>query len=248
MQKHTSFEDDMVKITCSHYPSGTVMEPHTHEFSAISLILKGDFHEEVGGYSNTFSPSKTLIKPRDLLHSNIYNEDCSILCLYLKDEALMPQCIRDNLKEWTGANGVNWQGFQPYLSTTNHQDKKVILHNFISSIGKSQRGEYAPEWLYQLKSKVDDQHHFNFQLQELAATYGVHPVYLARVFRKCFGLSLKEYLRHIRIRNAMAEIVNGGKSFTHIAMENGFADQSHFIRDFRKEAGTTPNQFRNFIG
>lgn len=41
---------------------------------------------------------------------------------------------------------------------------------------------------------------------ELARELGLHPVYLARVFRRYFGCSIKQYVQQIRLRRAMEQL------------------------------------------
>lgn len=237
-----------MRVTLASYDEGYYMAPHTHDFTAISLILKGGFEESTDGGVNQVCRAKTLIKPADTLHSDKYDDSCSIMCVYLKDISQIKRNNQAILKEWTGLYGVNWSSFQPYFSKVSMDEKRTILNEFIGHIQSAKtEKDKAPDWVYHLKYFLDA--HFNERIQtsELADRYGVHPVYLARVFRKYFGMSIKDYLKSMRIRNAIASISENGHSLTQIAFDNGFADQSHFIRSFRQETGTTPRFFQKIM-
>jgi AraC-like DNA-binding protein len=79
---------------------------------------------------------------------------------------------------------------------------------------------------------------------DLAAELNVHPVYLARVFRRRFGVSMHRYVRRLRVRRAAEMLADDGQSVAAIAIELGFADQAHFCRSFREELNTTPSAYR----
>ena len=71
----------------------------------------------------------------------------------------------------------------------------------------------------------------------------MHPVALARAFRRTHGCSITAFRRRVRVRRA-AELLVAGASLVDVALESGFADQSHFCRIFRTEMGVTPSAFR----
>ncbi|MEQ9466098.1 MAG: AraC family transcriptional regulator [Ekhidna sp.] len=248
MKKQIIKDDELIRVTQTHYEKGLHMPPHTHEFSAISLILKGGFQELIDGDSREVCRAKTLIKPAHVLHSDHYDDDCSILCIYLKDESIIDTKARDVLKEWTGMYGINWNTFQPYFNTESLKERKQIINSFLAHLGTSKNAsDEIPEWIYHIKSYLDLNFTQNIQTSELADKYGIHPVYLARVFRKYYGLSIKDYIKSLRIRNSIASIFEKKQSLSQIAVGNGFADQSHFIRNFKQEVGTTPKGFKKII-
>ena len=72
----------------------------------------------------------------------------------------------------------------------------------------------------------------------------VHPVLLARAFRTYFGTSPGRYLRRLRLDWAAAELLATQRRLADIALQAGFADQSHFTRAFRRHTGLTPGQYR----
>jgi AraC family transcriptional regulator len=72
----------------------------------------------------------------------------------------------------------------------------------------------------------------------------VHPVYLARAFRRHYGTSIGGFMLQCRIRLAMRRLATSADSISQIALECAFADQAHFTRLFRREAGMPPGQFR----
>jgi AraC family transcriptional regulator len=83
-------------------------------------------------------------------------------------------------------------------------------------------------------------------LTELAAEAGVHPGHLARAFRQAFGTTVCEYSRSLRLEWAAARLERDG-SLAEIALEAGFADQSHFTRAFRRFTGVTPGRYRELL-
>ena len=81
-------------------------------------------------------------------------------------------------------------------------------------------------------------------VQALSETLYISKRQLQRSFKKQFGASPKTYQRIIRFRNAFqyARKRNSGKlSWTDVSYETGYADQAHFIRDFREFTGDTPS-------
>ena len=81
-------------------------------------------------------------------------------------------------------------------------------------------------------------------LGELASAVGVHPAYLARVFKAHYGVSVGEYGRRLRLAWAATEIARGDTPLATVATRAGFADQSHFTRFFKRHVGITPARYR----
>ena len=61
---------------------------------------------------------------------------------------------------------------------------------------------------------------------------GVHRAHLVRAFRARFGISVGAYVRRERIRWAARALRNSDAPIAEIALQAGFADQSHFTRTF----------------
>ena len=67
---------------------------------------------------------------------------------------------------------------------------------------------------------------------------------LERCFKVQVGMSPKLYLNNCRFNRVLSsKLRNPHKDLNTLAFESGYYDQSHFIRDFKKFAGSTPNQF-----
>ena len=80
-------------------------------------------------------------------------------------------------------------------------------------------------------------------VREAAAALGVGERRLQRAFDRSVGLSPKGLARVLRFRRALRgldEAGGGPVSWARLAALAGYADQPHFIRDFRALAGVTP--------
>ena len=67
---------------------------------------------------------------------------------------------------------------------------------------------------------------------------------LSRKFSSTVGLSPKQLSKIIRLQSSLKSLLNKDVSkLTDLAYENGYFDQSHFIKDFKIFTGVTPKDF-----
>jgi len=67
---------------------------------------------------------------------------------------------------------------------------------------------------------------------------------LERTFRKLLDSSPMDFIRKIKMQYACKALINTKSSIFDIAFSLGYADQSHFIREFKRALNTTPFQYR----
>lgn len=102
-------------------------------------------------------------------------------------------------------------------------------------------------WLRDARDLLHERTPATTTLSELADAVGVHPVHLARSFRREHGVTVGAYARALRLEWASAQLALPELSLAEIATSAGFADQSHFTRAFRGYAGVTPGRYRSVL-
>jgi AraC-like DNA-binding protein len=65
-----------------------------------------------------------------------------------------------------------------------------------------------------------------------------------RKFRASFHLTPQRYLRKLRLSMASRSLIHTAAALAEIASGCGFSDQSHFTREFRRQFGRTPRDYR----
>lgn len=80
-------------------------------------------------------------------------------------------------------------------------------------------------------------------IQNVATRYGISARYMQQLFVQYTGLSPKLYSQITRFQNSLQLVRAGDTSLTSIAYECGYADQSHFIREFKTFTGSTPSGY-----
>lgn len=83
----------------------------------------------------------------------------------------------------------------------------------------------------------------NVSLRELAEQSGLSPYHFLRAFRSRYGLPPHTYQLQQRISLAR-RLLARGEPIVAVAVEVGFADQSHFTRKFKASVGVTPWQYQ----
>lgn len=78
----------------------------------------------------------------------------------------------------------------------------------------------------------------------LARVCGLSLRAFERQFTATYHMSPHEYLRQLRVRMSCSALVFSRKTLAKVASEFGFADQSHFTKEFRHFQGETPHAYR----
>jgi AraC-like DNA-binding protein len=81
---------------------------------------------------------------------------------------------------------------------------------------------------------------------ELEAITGLDRYALSRHFRAAFSTSPHRFLVMRRLQRAR-RMIAAGEPLAQIAIEAGFSDQSHFIRQFKKAFGMTPGRWSSLV-
>ncbi|MBM9401128.1 helix-turn-helix transcriptional regulator [Gluconacetobacter azotocaptans] len=81
-------------------------------------------------------------------------------------------------------------------------------------------------------------------LQELAASCSLSVSHFTRAFRENTGLPPHRWLLAERVRQAQDMLYQSEMPISHIALDCGFADQSHLTRVFSRHIGVSPAAWR----
>lgn len=145
------------------------------------------------------------------------------------------------------------------LNLLSKTDEVYLSENLASSTSTSDKLNLLSQYLFSLirknNSRVDSI--TKFALSQIINSNGCMPMKdiqeklklsersLERKFNQHVGISPKLYARVCRFQAALNQLKSNQYSkLSDIAFDNGFADQSHFIRTFKEFAGCSPFEFQ----
>jgi AraC-like DNA-binding protein len=83
-------------------------------------------------------------------------------------------------------------------------------------------------------------------LETLAGIAYLSPYHFIRVFSRQTGLTPHAWMMQLRAQKAK-ELLSQGLAIADVAVQTGFADQSHLSKTFKRLLGYTPGQFSNSV-
>ncbi|MEA5003659.1 MAG: AraC family transcriptional regulator [Christensenella sp.] len=98
--------------------------------------------------------------------------------------------------------------------------------------------------LQNIKEYLDQHYQEKISLDMLADLFYVNKFYLTRVFKEQFGLSVNNYLLHVRINRAKQFLRFTTSSIEEISHACGMTDANYFSRIFKRLEGISPGEFR----
>ena len=111
-------------------------------------------------------------------------------------------------------------------------------------VGTDEQSGVFSTYVSQALSYIDANYaRSSLSVQTIAQQVGVTGDYLSRQFKQVTGIAVQEYLRRYRFARAM-ELLQGEQPVGQVALAVGFHSLCHFSREFKKELGITPTQYR----
>jgi AraC family transcriptional regulator len=243
-------------LTEGIHAAGTSLPWHHHDGPTLCFVLQGTFSETSGGERLTCTPDTLKVMPAGERHSDAFDRG-DARGLLVEADPERARAIRTHapvLDERVAFHG----GMPAAIARRVYQELRQmddasplaiegLLLELLATLSRRRSDdlpEVSPPWI----GVARDILHANFAsrptLAGLAETVGVHPVTLARRFRRTVGCTVGESLRRLRIERAAEQLGRGELPLAEIALAAGFADQSHFSNVFRRRTGVSPSAFR----
>ena len=134
-------------------------------------------------------------------------------------------------------------------STTYHMQCKASLYHILSLMQREYKSKYmasstidliAPAVEYIKKNYTNE----NICIQELSSMCEISEDYFRKIFKNTFGTSPRKYINKLKISYSKELIKSGMYTVTEAAELSGYTDMSYFRREFKKEFGICPADYR----
>lgn len=239
---------DVFQVTEKIYLPEHVLPRHAHQRANVTFFLSGAMVESAGAAREVARAGSWVTKPADVEHANrVGRHGARVLEVVFEDGTAIPGLGY----AWRhgGPEAVTFLRIYRELRLGDANAALIIsglLHELLA--GGDEATGTGPAWVGEVRDRLHDAGARTPSLRELARAFDVHPTYLARAFRRRYGCSIGDYARRLRVERAARRLARRSpQGLSGIALDEGFADQSHLTRTFRAHTGMTPGTYREFI-
>lgn len=121
---------------------------------------------------------------------------------------------------------------------------KILTDLIMSADNQKKLILQYPEYINKLFNYIHLYYYEKISLDTLAKRWSLNKFHLDRVFKKCSGFSINEYLILTRISKAKDLLRHTDNPITQISEEVGFNSPSYFGYAFRKREKISPSDYR----
>jgi len=256
--RFNSMETHDLLVTEAWFPAFLRLRPHYHDRACFAVMLEGSFDVQFTHITHACPPSTVIIEPLGERHGNrVERADAHVLVVQpdsAREDLVQPGVsVLDRISRFQhgGIAALAWRLTRELAcpdAVTPLVVEGMVLEMFALAARVESNGERTshrqPPWLRRTMDLLHSCFLDGLKVTDLARDAGVHPVHLTRVFRAHHGVSIGCYARRLRLEWAAQRLAGSTDALADIALEAGFADQSHFTRMFKRHIGSTPDQFR----
>jgi len=247
------YEDSDLILTESCYVPGETIPAHYHESPFYCFVVTGNCFQRHSRSESFLDPSSLTYLPAGEQHENRWPQGGR--CFHIEFTPARLGRLRDHVG--LPVVPMDWSaGFSPWL--VSRMIREFSIQDSLSSLvleglalellAETARKSLPlspapPGWLLKARNLIRAEFRSSLCLDRIAQEVAVHPAHLARQFRRCYGSTIGEYVRRLRIEWCWQHMVSADKSLGAIAQDAGFSDQSHFTKSFKAETGMSPSEF-----
>jgi AraC family transcriptional regulator len=233
---------------------------HAHVNAFLYYVIEGGYEESCGRETRSGGPAALVFHPAGephanrwldaggrVLHIEISRDRAAVIreCGFRLDR---PADGRGGVGPWLAGRLVKEYRRPDGASSLAIEGLVLEVLAELSRYPLPVADRKPPRWLRQARELLHDRFVEKHSLGEIAAEVGVHPVHLARAFRRQYGCTPAEYLRRLRIEFTCRQLASSDMPMVQVALSAGFSDQSHFAKAFRRQMQMTPGEFRRHFG
>lgn len=242
-------------ITAGNHSPGEVLPRHEHQGPTICCVLSGRFTEYSAGHAADCTPGTVKLTPAGEPHWNRF-APCDTRGVMVEVDRRRFEGRPSVLAALEARRHERHRGTPGFVRElvreAGRRDEAALLAieglllEFLAQLARDNTGRRRdrPLWLGFAEEVLRSRFAEPLSLARVAELAQVHPVTLARAWRREHGRSVGDSLRRIRLDWAAAELASTEEPIADVALRAGFYDQSHFTNSFRRYQGVTPGEYR----
>jgi AraC family transcriptional regulator len=232
-------------------PAGIGMDGHRHDQATIVILLSGDLCVADDGGEILESAGTIRLCPPGITQSirTYGGADCLIVSCD-PSHAAARHAIWHHIPRTHSTRYRTEAAAIAFVEDVRDSATRVLefeircITLFTELMRHAEPSRVAPPWLETVLIALAKSEGRRGACRALAREIGIHPVHLGRIVRRFTGLTLREHFRRERIIRATGALRSSDHSLSHVAHEAGFADHSHFTREFVRRHGRAPSHDR----
>jgi AraC family transcriptional regulator len=242
-----------VRITRKRYQAGSRLPRHTHAECSLIVTVRGLFTERAGQERRTITPGTVILRAAEEVHDDDFAENTVCLAVPL------PTSFFDaNLERLSPPHETIIRAGRRIAILGARLAREDAARDPVSDIAargialellaETLRGDeisraHAMREVARVREQIVAGYREPLRIAEIAASVGLHPVRLCRLFKRAYGCTPTEMHRDERVARAAALLRRRRFPLSDIARRCGFYDQSHFSNVFHRVMGMTPRQY-----
>lgn len=244
---------DLVTLTVLSHATPRAVPMHSHAHMYIALLLEGGYREWVGDDEIVYQPLTAVFHPANHEHRDEITRPQSRFFTIEIDPAMVGDRAYRALRSVHDLSGgpAVWSMLRLLEAVRGHRRDAIEgeepVVEILDRLLADDMTDARPRWLARVDAALEDDFAEPVSLHALAAIAGVHPVHLARVYRRHHGSTIRAAVRARRVL-AAARAITTGTAIADAAATAGFCDQSHMTHAFRAVTGLTPARYRALAG
>jgi AraC family transcriptional regulator len=234
------------RVRDMRYEPSAHQERHAHDEFQISFLMRGRMEECTPAGTRVAVPGQVIVKRSGTYHENRFGpEGVRILCVDGEDGA----DLRDAIYFPSHGGAPAAAAMNVVRAFRDGEPLDDAISDLVAALPceRESRSPIDIALARRAATVIRDRFATPISLSDVAVEVGTHRTHLARQFRRAFGTTVGEYLRSCRAAYAAELIATTDIHLTDIALQSGFADQSHLTRSLRSTLGISPRRFRVLV-
>lgn len=253
---HWHDELEIIHFQKGHFILEINMERYTIEDECIFFVNSGELHRIT--CDEPCRESAVVFSPYLLSFVNNDAAQGEVILPLARQTLLLPRCIRpdqpgfsDVLRELNRITGIFADNEARISDKSQQLFIKAALLNILAYLSadgmlqtaKAMRNE-SIEGIKTVLTYIHEHYSEKIFIRDLAGLLNLNEQYFCRFFKKAVGLTPVAYINQYRIRRATFLLEKTSLPVTDVCLECGFNNVGNFLREFRKQTGETPLQYR----
>lgn len=223
---------DLLSVSVVRYPEAVDIAADDTTPASFTLVLRGRYADTFGDRRFEYQPLSAVFHPDGLRYGReIGHGGADVVRINLA-----PRLLGGLARSRAGIGAVRdlsgspfvWTLLSAYAHLAQAARNPLVVEEPVAEVlhalaaGRQRGPVQEPPWMARVTRLIEMRCHEPLSLARCAGVAGVQPVYLARVYRRVFGRSMRDTVHRLRTLAACRLIQHGRFSLAEIAAQTGF--------------------------